>query len=54
MKLHGYCESCHRIRRVDANGHQLAMYVATGRPPSGECDECRETRERPTTRRSTR
>jgi hypothetical protein len=54
VKLHGCCETCGRIRRVDVNGHQLALYAATGRIPSGECDECRETRERPTTRRSTR
>ena len=55
MKIHGWCETCHRVRRVEVNQHGLVM-ATLGRPATGECDECRERREgrlRPSSRSRT-
>ena len=47
MKIHGWCETCRRVRRVEVSSHGMAMMVATRGVATGECDECRERRERP-------
>lgn len=40
MRLHGWCESCRRIKRVTVSGSQLAR---AGRGVvNGICDECQE------------
>lgn len=39
MKLHGWCEKCHKIRRVNVSGSGLAR-MAGGCTATGICDEC--------------
>lgn len=41
MRLHGYCERCHRIKLVRVSGHGMAMYGARG-IVTGICDACQE------------
>jgi hypothetical protein len=40
VRLHRYCERCHRIRRVQVSGHQLARAAARRGVLTGICDEC--------------
>lgn len=35
MKVHGYCERCHKIKRVEVR------FPVPGQTPTGVCDECR-------------
>jgi hypothetical protein len=48
MKVHGYCERCHKIKRVQV-GTAAMVAIATNRPVYGLCDDC-EQEERQATR----
>ncbi len=38
MKLHGWCERCRKVKRVNASGRAVML-----QPVIGVCDECAET-----------
>lgn len=38
MKLHGWCQTCQRVKRVTVRVIGKTM-------PVGECDDCRDARE---------
>lgn len=43
MKLHGYCETCHKIKRVRVTSAVIARMAARGGSvPIGKCDDCQE------------
>jgi hypothetical protein len=41
VKLHGWCERCHKIRRVTVHNHGMLMAGAHG-VPTGVCDQCED------------
>ena len=41
MKIHGYCEKCHKPKRV-----RVAFGRWQGGVPTGVCDECEEAQNR--------
>ena len=41
MRVHGWCESCHRIKPVRVSGVGMAMMMNRG-APTGICDDCEE------------
>lgn len=43
MRLHGWCEKCHKIRPVRVSGHGMAM-AARG-IPTGICSRCEQDEE---------
>lgn len=44
MKIHGYCNGCHRVRRVTITGSAMARTMMRG-VPEGTCDECAQAEE---------
>ena len=38
MKLHGWCERCRKVKRVNASGLAVTL-----QPIIGVCDECTDT-----------
>lgn len=42
MKIHGYCEKCHRFKLVRVNAAGMARMVQFNQP-SGICDDCDES-----------
>lgn len=45
MRLHGYCQKCHRVKRVTAPSSSVAMAVQMKRIVIGVCDQCLEPKE---------
>jgi len=41
MKIHGYCETCHKIKLVHANSKAMVQ-LALNKPIFGQCDACLE------------
>lgn len=41
MKLHGYCTSCHKVKRVRVTNQAMAMY-SVQRVLRGICDACQQ------------
>ena len=41
MKIHGFCNSCNRIRLIRANSRDLVR-MAQNQPVYGQCDACAE------------
>jgi hypothetical protein len=41
MKIHGYCERCHKIKRINA-GNAAMVNLAMNKPVFGLCDACLE------------
>lgn len=41
MRVHGYCTSCRRIKRVTVASSHLASSMMRG-TPEGVCDDCEE------------
>ena len=54
MKLHGWCDKCRKIKRVNVSSAGMVNLAKKG-VPFGICDDCQETldtarRKRPSTR----
>lgn len=39
MKIHGYCERCHKIKRINTTSSAMVA-LAMNRPVFGLCDTC--------------
>lgn len=46
MKIHGYCITCHRVKRVTVRGNELAIASAKGGVARGICDACQDEADR--------
>lgn len=44
MKLHGYCESCHKVKPVRVSSAGM-MAMSMKRIPTGTCDVCVQAEE---------
>lgn len=44
VRLHGWCERCHKVRRVTVYPSSLALLAARGLAV-GVCDECEDDAE---------
>lgn len=53
MKIHGWCERCHKVRRVEVSGAGVAL-VAAGGVATGVCDECQDEEDEKRRRRGKR
>ena len=42
MRMHGYCEKCHKIKMISVSPSRLAMLGKSHIIPTGLCAQCEE------------